>query len=207
MEHDASVLRALTRTAPLHTRSEVLAHPSPVPREGGVYGWYFRRAPAGVPLDGCVEREGHVLLYLGISPSSLKGRATLRSRIRQHMRGSARRSTLRFTLGCLLADELGITLHPKDANGFWLAEGEARLSDWLEENAAVAWAAHPRPWEVEPDLIRSLSLPLNLQHNPHPFVERLRGIRAKARDTAKAPQPAFQDSAAHEGTVKTEIPT
>lgn len=70
MEHDASVLSALTRMAPLRTRSEVLARPSPVPREGGVYGWYFRRAPAGVPLDGCIERDGHVLLYVGISPSS-----------------------------------------------------------------------------------------------------------------------------------------
>jgi len=185
MKDDASVLSALTRTAPLHTRSEVLARPSPVPREGGVYGWYFRRAPAAVPLDGCVEREGHALLYVGISPSSPKGRATLRSRIRQHMRGNARGSTLRFTLGCLLADELGIALHAKGDGRFWLAEGEARLSDWLEENAAVVWAVHPRPWEVEPDLIRSLSLPLNLQHNAHPFVKRLRKIRADARERAK----------------------
>jgi len=101
------------------------------------------------------------------------------------MRGNARGSTLRFTLGCLLSEELGISLHPKDSSGYWLAEGEARLSDWLEQNAAVAWTVHPRPWEVEPDLIRRLSLPLNLQHNAHPFVAPLRRMRADARERAK----------------------
>ena len=37
-------------------------------------------------------------------------RQTLRSRLRDHVAGNAFSSTLRLTLGCLLADRLGITL-------------------------------------------------------------------------------------------------
>jgi hypothetical protein len=34
-------------------RAEILANPSPVPREPGVYAWYFDEIPDGVPTDGC----------------------------------------------------------------------------------------------------------------------------------------------------------
>ena len=98
------------------SRAEVLANPSPVSRQPGVYGWYFKNIPPGVPTDNCRCQDGLTLLYTGISPNAppQNGRnpssQSLGDRIRYHYRGNAEGSTLRLTLGCLLAEELGIQL-------------------------------------------------------------------------------------------------
>jgi hypothetical protein len=76
----------------------------------GVYAWYFDRVPPGVPVDGCHIVDNAHLLYVGISPKAdpanggAPSRQTVRRRLRQHFRGNAKGSTLRLTLGCLLAD-------------------------------------------------------------------------------------------------------
>jgi hypothetical protein len=67
------------------------------------------------------------------------------------------------------------------------ADGEARLSQWMADNAFVCWVAHERPWELEDALVKTLDLPLNLHGNDrHPFRAYLRGARAAARDYARA---------------------
>lgn len=55
-------------TAQLHNRAEVLSRPSPAPRKAGVYAWYFKEIPPGLISDGCRQREGLTLLYVGIAP-------------------------------------------------------------------------------------------------------------------------------------------
>ncbi|MFG1711241.1 GIY-YIG nuclease family protein [Nonomuraea sp. M3C6] len=79
--------------------TEVLTRPSPVPAAAGIYGWYFAQPPhPSLPADR--------LLYVGIAPRRMANRASkqnLRSRVRYHFRGNAEGSTLRLTLGCLLA--------------------------------------------------------------------------------------------------------
>lgn len=109
------------------SRQEVLALPSPVPGAGGVYDWWFHCLP---PLDdarGCHRYEELTLLHTGISPRqsprdrSPSSQQTMRQRLRTHYAGKAEGSTLRKTLGCLLAGELGIRLrragHPQDLRG------------------------------------------------------------------------------------------
>ena len=104
--------------APRHvtTRREVLERPSPVPAGPGVYGWYFDIPPADVPVAGTHRTEFGHLLYVGISPGvpprngKPPSQQNLRKRIRYHFRGNAAGSTLRLTLGSLLATELGIEL-------------------------------------------------------------------------------------------------
>lgn len=63
---------------------------------------------SGVPTEGCITQNGYTLLYVGISPDK-KGkpnsRANLRQRIKTHYSGNAEGSTLRRTLGVLLATE------------------------------------------------------------------------------------------------------
>src|SRR3954451_15429519 len=106
----------LLEVAPPMTRADVLGRPCPVPDTGGVYGWWFRTVPPRVDASRSAQRDGLTLMYVCISPkeSSAKGgwgsRSTLRSRITTHYAGNAEGSTLRRTLGCLLADELGIEL-------------------------------------------------------------------------------------------------
>ena len=189
----AHLFGSLTEPLKLWSRSEVLARPCPVPDEPGVYAWYIREVPDGVPADSCITHGDHTLIYVGISPKkppangASPSKQTLRKRLRYHYRGNASGSTLRLTLGCLLAEQLGIQLR-RVGGGTRLtfADGEAKLSAWMAQNAFVVWAVHPQPWEPERELISRLSLPLNLDQNAeHPFHSTLSGLRKAARAEAR----------------------
>jgi len=180
--------------ARIYSCEEVLARPSPVPAQDGVYGWWFRKLPPLVVADACRLHQGLRLLYVGISPKRppQNGRApskqSLRDRITYHYTGNAEGSTLRKTLGCLLADELGIQLRRVGSgNRMSFAEGEQALSAWMAENAYVSWVAREWPWELEDELIATLDLPLNLQGNQlNQFHPVLTGTRAQCVAQAKA---------------------
>lgn len=185
-------IAALLRTERLWSRGECLALECPVPRTAGVYAWFFRVVPPGVPAEDCHRALGATLLYAGISPrqpaalSGAPSRQTLRSRIRNHYRGNAAGSTLRLTLGCLLEREIGVLLQRVGrGDRCTFGEGEARLSEWMARNALVAWLPTAEPWRLEELLIGSVSLPLNLQHNErHPFHAQLSALRREARARA-----------------------
>ncbi|MDA1082440.1 MAG: hypothetical protein O2973_12365 [Gemmatimonadetes bacterium] len=186
-----TVRHLLLHPSRLWSRHEVLQRPSPVPQEPGVYGWYFRDIPDGVPTDGCHRHAGMTLLYVGISPrrppvnGAPPSRQQLRKRIRYHFRGNAEGSTLRLTLGCLLSTRLGIELRRVGGGTrHTFASGEALLSDWMQDNAFVCWAPHPDPRTCEEELIRQLVLPLNLEGNSHAFRPKLSALRSAARGRA-----------------------
>jgi hypothetical protein len=160
----------------------------------GTYAWYFKQRPITIDTTACVTWSELTLLYVGISPKAPPtsgmgaSRQNLRRRLRQHYALNAYGSTLRLTLGCLLAEQLGIQLR-RVGSGTRLtfADGEARLSHWMAENAFVCWVVHERPWELKDALLTALDLPLNLQGNQrHPFYRYLRSARAAARDQARA---------------------
>jgi hypothetical protein len=183
----ANLATRLTHTAPLHTWADLHDRPDLPPATAGVYAWFFKMIPSGVPCDGCIERDGRTLLYVGISPASATSRETLRSRIRYHYRGNAEGSTLRRTLGCLLRTELGTVLrHVGSGKRRTFGPQEAALSRWMAENATVAWVEVARPRLSEQYLLNSVSLPLNIEgNNRHPFRSDLRVHRAQARLEAK----------------------
>ena len=170
------------------TREEVFAEPCPIPDVSGVYGWWFRKLPAEIDVSSCEQREGLTLLYVGISPgpppTNGKPPSTqnIRKRIRYHFgagAASAEGSTLRKTLGLLLADELGIQLRRVGSgNRSTFAGGEPVLTQWMAENALVSWMVHPEPWLFENKLVTALDVPLNLQGNEHnAFHPELKRIR------------------------------
>src|SRR6476620_2942019 len=139
---------ALYLAASPHTREQVLARPCPVPATAGVYGWWFRKLPAAIDPSGCATRDGLTLLYTGISPSKppTNGKApstqNIRKRIKTHHTGNAAGSTLRLTLGCLVADEVGIELRRVGSGKRYTFHiGETLLSKWMAENALVSWIA------------------------------------------------------------------
>lgn len=169
--------------------------PSPVPAAPGVYAWYFTAVPPEVPVENCHVVGGATLLYVGISPKRPPaggGRAsqqTLRTRIRYHYRGNAAGSTLRLTLGSLLAGELGISLRRVGTAGGRLTfgAGEAVLSDWMAEHACVCWKVDPEPWHGESQMLRDVDLPLNLDQNAHSgFHASLKQARARQRELARS---------------------
>lgn len=189
-----NVLAEFARPKRLWSRAEVLQRPCPVPARPGVYGWYFKPLPYPIDTSRCVTHGELALLYVGIAPKAPPGngrtasRQTLRSRIRYHYRGNAAGSTLRLTLGCLLAERLGIQLRRVGSGSrLTFADGEQRLSAWMADNAFVTWVETDSPWLAEGQLIALLGTPLNLDQNrQHPFHEQLARLRAQARSLARA---------------------
>jgi len=183
-----SLVELITNPASLHSRQTVLTKPCPVPAKPGVYAWFFRDIPGALPTTDCVTKEGLALLYVGISPKNALSSQNLRRRITYHYRGNAEGSTLRLTLGVLLSGETGYPLR-RVGSGYRMTFtplGEQCLNDWMARNAYVLWIEHPQPWMVEAALLKSLSLPLNIQDNSHhPFSETLARLRAEARQAAR----------------------
>lgn len=177
----------------LWTRTEVLEPSSPVPASPGVYAWYFRDIPPGLSPEGCIRSGDLTLLYVGISPKrppvdALKpSKQTLRSRVRYHYRGNAEGSTLRLTLGCLLAERLGITLYRVGSGKrMTFCDGEEVLSAWMAENAFVCWTVTDEPWVLETTLIGSVNLPLNIDQNVGSASRELvREVRRTAKEVAR----------------------
>ncbi|MBN3072350.1 GIY-YIG nuclease family protein [Pectobacterium brasiliense] len=174
----------------LWSREEVMSSPSPVPAVSGLYFWWFKTVPSGVPLHGCVAINGHTLLYVGISPDK-KGkpnsRANLKTRIKTHYSGNAEGSTLRRTLGVLLSAESKSPLRRVGSGKrtTFTHSGEQWLDEWMANNAKVHWIPHDEPWILEESLISSISLPLNIQGNNHAFRPLLSAMRSKATTEAK----------------------
>jgi hypothetical protein len=177
--------------AHLYSRAEVLSNPSPVAKTHGVYAWFFKEIPPGVPIEGCLTHEGLTLLYIGSSPDK-KGEAyasqTIQQRVRYHFNGNADGSTFRRSLGILLAKKSGFPLRMV-GNGKKMTltkEGEKWLDLWMQENAFVTWEEHGQPWDLENKLFHAISLPLNIQGNKHhPFAAELARVRAEAIANAK----------------------
>ena len=181
----------------LHSRQDVLSRPCPVPPVPGLYAWYFTDLP-NAPLREVPTAAPFRLAYIGIAPGRSESRATLRSRIRQHLKGNASTSTLRLTLGCLLASAQGLRLKPTGPTRrlTWGPAGELALSSWLDLNARVAWIAGAEPWVVEPEIVQGMEPPLNLQHNGgHPFYGELMEFRREARRAVTGPSTGLEPAA------------
>ena len=157
------------------SRGNLLSRPCPAPTAAGVYAWFFSNVPAGIDAAGCYVADGWTLLYVGISPKEPPAngrppsRSTLRQRLRTHFAGNAAGSTLRKTLGCLLADELGVALRRVGSGDRYTLTnpGEQRLDAWMADHCRVAWREVADPWRLEQEILASgLPLPLNIRDNP-----------------------------------------
>lgn len=174
-----------------YTRDEVFSDADPVPARPGAHGWWFRQIPGDIDVSECEQRDGWTLLYVGVSPGPPRADGKpqtpqdLRKRIRYHFgagNAGADGSTLRKSLGVLLGGELGFALRRVGSGKRQtFAGGEATLTQWMAENAAVSWVLHPEPWHIEARLLQGLVLPLNLQGNDrNAFAPELKRLRRDA---------------------------
>lgn len=174
----------------LWSRDEVLSSACPVPPVSGLYFWWFRRVPEIIPQENCVTFRGMTLLYIGISPDKRgkpNSKANLKTRVKAHYSGNAEGSTLRKTLGVILSSESHYPLR-RVGSGKRLTfthTGEQWLDNWMQNNAFVSWVENDMPWLEEERLLHTLSLPLNLQGNSHPFKATLSAMRTRATRQAK----------------------
>ncbi|MBX8835971.1 GIY-YIG nuclease family protein [Enterobacter sp. Y17] len=173
-----------------YSRTEVMSPPSPVPAVNGIYFWWFKEIPPGVPAEGCITFDDYTLLYVGISPDQRgkpNSRSNLRKRIKTHYSGNAAGSTLRRILGVLLSRESSFPLRRVGSGSrmTFTHPGEQWLDAWMEKNAKVHWIPVEAPWELEDTLIASIPLPLNIQGNAHDFRMTLSGMRSQAAAEAR----------------------
>ena len=190
-------IRSISNPTVLYSRPMVLSTPCPVPPARGVYGWFFKEIPSTTPTSGCVTKGDLTLLYVGIAPKNDLSGQSLRKRIAYHYRGNAEGSTLRLTLGVLLAEKNGFPLRRVGSGRrmTFTHLGEQWLDRWMEQNAFVCWVEHPSPWQVEASVFRTLSLPLNLQDNDHhQFKIELSKLRSDAKSAARQEPIAREDN-------------
>lgn len=164
----------------LHSAADVRTAPA----SPGIYGWWVKKGALDVPDAAYREQDGHQLLYVGISPRKLSAagrvsKGNLRKRLVTHATKNASQSTLRRTLGVLLADELGLTLGVHGGREHYGPQGEALISRWLIENARVAWVVDPEPWKAEDQLLADATLALNLDGRTDTFARSI-SVRRRA---------------------------
>ena len=184
-------LQPIVAPSVLHSRHTILSTPSLPPSVPGVYAWFFKDLPSSVPVDGCITKDSLTLLYIGISPDKIgkpNSRQHLRRRITTHFQGNAEGSTLRRSLGVLLAEESEYPLR-RVGSGKRMTlthSGEQWLDDWMTEIGFVCWLERQAPWEFEDELLDSLSVPLNIKSNRgHSFARVLTESRSQAIRNAR----------------------
>lgn len=176
---------------PLHSLAEVRRNKAMLPVERGLYGFFFRAAPGIASIDGCFGRDGIPLLYLGTAGADLTRNGTLRGRLgKNHLGGNERRSTICLTLASLLPDIAGPSIaYPegKQVKFKTSADGAKRLRAWMDANIVACWVSHPRPADIEAELVNRYNTSLNIHFSAHPFVGILKALRderrAKSRPT------------------------
>ena len=188
---ESQQLRPIMHPSVLYSRHEILTSTSLPPSVPGIYAWFFKEIPTGVPVSGCVIKNSFTLLYVGISPDKIgkpNSQQNLRKRITTHFKGNAEGSTLRRSLGVLLAQTSGYPLR-RVGSGKRMTlthNGEQWLDNWMEDNALVCWLQHTSPWEFEDKLLSNLSLPLNIKGNrENPFAKVLTEARKQAIRNAR----------------------
>lgn len=172
-------------------RADIVSGRVLLPQAPGVFGWCFAKPPPGVPFADCLFHEGCPILYVGISPDSKSkpsSRQGIKSRVRHHLCGNAEGSTLRCTLGVLLAEQSDFPLRRVGSGKRMTLThlGEQWLDRWLDENALLFWRPIDQPWLLEEEIMANVSCPLNLKQNErHSFNRLLRNLRSAAIANAR----------------------
>ncbi|PVE19073.1 hypothetical protein DDA93_06530 [Arthrobacter sp. Bz4] len=166
------------------------------PRVKGIYGWLFTPGSLPVPDASYSYTDGFALMYVGIAPkkpdsNGKESTSRLRPRLAAHYNRDASRSTLRLTLGVLLAEELSLSLGVHGGRLNWGVDGEAQLTRWINANARVAWAENSTPWDVEDELLAYATLALNIDGRTDAFSRELRDRRDRVRSNARIASARF----------------
>ena len=153
-----------------------------IPDEPGAYALFFDSGTCLLERSGYLDFDkayppsfdGFDLLYVGATMDSLRRRAM------QHVVGDSRTSSLRMTVGALLAGDLDLDpVGDGSRTYFNFGDGERRLTQWLCAHTRVAVHPCSQPFTIEKWLLREYAIPLNLsERKRHPFSKYLMALRA-----------------------------
>jgi len=161
-----------------------------LPDMRGAYFWYFRKISElfmedmmdMLHLQTVRKHNEYLLFYVGIAEGQ-----SIRERVVDKHLNSAHVSTLRHSIGSLIAHKLNVPPFPNAPAGKFAIEEkwniEGRISRFFEEHAMLSWVETDQTREIENSLLgdyRRLSLPLNIKRNRnHPFCRTLCDLRTK----------------------------
>ena len=161
-----------------------------LPNSPGLYFWYFQNIDEifseeqteKLYFDSVKKINGYFLLYIGIAVGQ-----SIKQRITDKHLNSAHVSTLRHSIGVLLANKA--RLKPSltaEAGKFALDKDwgvEKRITEYIKENAKISWIIDENPNRLETLFLNNYkrySFPLNINKNRnHPFCEILMNLRKK----------------------------
>lgn len=153
-----------------------------LPSEPGTYFVFFDSGQLLLERSGYLEfdqsypfnLDGFDLLYVGATADSLRLCAM------QQVVGDSRSSSLRMTVGALVADDLNLDPVGDDSRTYFnFGDGERRLTEWLCAYTRVAVHVTDQPFVVEKMLLRSLTVPFNISDRKrHPYSKYLTNLRA-----------------------------
>ena len=139
--------------------------------------------------------KNHSLIYIGKTESS-----QIERDLRQHFSsGETGRSTLRRSIGAIVREHLDLKPQPRNPserserkyrNYEFDAEGEDRLTDWMETNLGLSFYKYkksPRKIEeLEVELIGMTAPILNLKNNPNNrWVSEIKALRSMCSQFAR----------------------
>jgi hypothetical protein len=164
--------------------SDAREEPSPISATAGVYlfcsnnDWLARELSAP-QIDSHPLPAGYYPLYIGSA-------SNLQRRVRCHVGRSSVASSMRGSLGTILAEQIGLTPLASDIGAdMWFAE-EAVLSAWIDRHCLVGVCEAANPLQLEKALVVSEKPPLNITFlKTTPLARHLIGVRASARAEAK----------------------
>ncbi|MCE9614859.1 MAG: hypothetical protein K8T26_11320 [Lentisphaerae bacterium] len=159
-----------------------------VPDANGIYFWFFRDLEELLPeallrglVQAAVPRSGdHWCCYVGLAAGQ-----TIHTRIlEKHLGDNAHVSTLRHTIGSLLATVHGVTRESNPVGGFWAIAPsfsiENRITKFLLANGKLSWQVTNTSAATEKEVLanQNFVLPLNNQcHGHNPIRRLIRNIR------------------------------
>lgn len=162
--------------------ADLLAPAGQMPSEMGVYFIFFDSGQLLLERSGYLEFDdafpisvdGFDLLYVGATMNRL------RDRVKDHLTGNSRASSLRMTVGALLTLELRLEpVGDGSRTYFHFGDGERRLTDWLVSNTRVAFAPSANPFGDEKRVLTSVPVPFNIsERKRHPYSKYLMTLRS-----------------------------
>lgn len=169
--------------------------PTVLPDGPGVYLVFFDSGQLVLEESGYLDFDtrlpdsidGFDLLYVGATRDSLRLRALA------HVRGDSRMSSLRMTVGAVLASRLGLEpVGDGTRTYFNFGDGERRLTDWMRDHTQIAVIESDNPFAMERAILSVLPAPFNIsERRRHPFSRYLMSLRAvyAGRPNTTRPRP------------------
>ena len=110
--------------------------------------------------------NGLPVIYVGIAGRPTSKVKSLRKRdYKTHFEGTARRSTLRKSLGVLFNFQKEFENQESNSKYKFIRQQEEQLTEWMKENLVMNFVTIGNPMEFEKFMIKTYEPPLNLKDN------------------------------------------